>query len=420
MKKLLALFIILTIFTSVMSGCYPQSSNETLNVPVTSNSQDGSNSLSSQPYTSLLTPLSSITTPMTSPITSTVSTTTPKTVQTSETGTNSPKTKYDLTISVDGSGTTNPNIGLVTYNEGSVVNVTATPASGWKFYMWIGDASGSDATISLRMDGKKNITAVFWTGNRFTSNAALSGLMAANSIADAQQSLQSFASQYGLTMEITNITPSSYSNTYSTYSLLTDNDLQTLKTYGTLFIDEWSKYPIDWVANSKLKSIALVKKLGVSTTAPAVAAFPDIVGETMYYDDTYSGDYAREVIHHEFDHLVTFNIFNTWAPVDSIWLSFNPPGFSYGAGGASAYQSNNSSLSGEHPTSGFVTGYATTAIEEDKAETYAYLMTTTYYHHLQNWLLSDTTLTNKVNDYKQFISKYSPEMSGNYFDDINP
>ena len=141
MKKLLALFIILTIFTSVMSGCYTQSSNETLNVPVTSNSQDGSNSLSSQPYTSLLTPLSSITTPMTSPITSTVSTTTPKTVQTSETGTNSPKTKYDLTISVDGSGTTNPNIGLVTYNEGSVVNVTATPASGWKFYMWIGDAS---------------------------------------------------------------------------------------------------------------------------------------------------------------------------------------------------------------------------------------------------------------------------------------
>jgi hypothetical protein len=140
----------------------------------------------------------------------------------------------------------------------------------------------------------------------------------------------------------------------------------------------------------------------------------------MYYDDTYSGDYAREVIHHEFDHLVTFNIFNTWAPVDSIWLSFNPPGFSYGAGGASAYQSNNSSLSGEHPTSGFVTGYATTAIEEDKAETYAYLMTTTYYHHLQNWLFSDTDLTNKVNYYKQFISKYSPEMSGNYFDEINP
>jgi hypothetical protein len=357
---------------------------------------------------------------MTSPITSTVSTTTPKTVQTSETGTNSPKTKYDLTISVDGSGTTNPNIGLVTYDEGSVVNVTATPASGWKFYMWIGDASGSDATISLRMDGKKDITAVFWTGNRFTSNAALSGLMAANSVADAQQNLQSFVSQYGLTMEITNIIPSSYSKTYSTYSLLTDNDLQTLKTYGTLFIDEWSKYPIDWVTNSKVKSIAIVKKLGVNTTAPAVAAFPDIVGETMYYDDTYSGDYAREVIHHEFDHLVTFNIFNTWAPVDSIWLSFNPPGFSYGAGGASAYQSNNSSLSGEHPTSGFVTGYATTAIEEDKAETYAYLMTTTYYHHLQNWLFSDTDLTNKVNYYKQFISKYSPEMSGNYFDEINP
>ena len=330
------------------------------------------------------------------------------------------KIKYTLTITIDGSGTTNPAAGSVSCSAGSIVNVTATPANGWQFDRWIGDASGTDATVSIRMDGNKNVTAVFWTGTRFTSTAALSGLTSANSLAAAQQSLQSFLSQYGLTIEITKITPSDYANTCITYSLLQDNDLGTLKTYGALFIDEWAKYPIDWITSSQLKSIVLVKKLGVNTIGPTVAAFPDIVGETMYYDVTYSGNYAREVVHHEFDHLIIYNIFHTSAPKDSTWLSLNPPGFSYGAGGASAYQPGYSGPSGEHVVPGFVTGYATTAIEEDMAETYAYLMTTTYYHHLQNWLFSDTDLTNKVNYYKQFISKYSPEMSGNYFDEINP
>jgi len=93
--------------------------------------------------------------------------------------------------------------------------------------------------------------------------------------------------------------------------------------------------------------------------------------------------------------------------------------FSYGAGGASAYQPGYSGPSGEHVVPGFVTGYATTAIEEDMAETYAYLMTTTYYHHLQTWQVSDVILANKVNYLIQFISKISPEMSADYFNAIN-
>ena len=329
------------------------------------------------------------------------------------------KIKYILSISVNGSGTTDPAAGSIDCDPGSIVNVAATPANGWQFDRWIGDASGTDATVSIRMDGNKNVTAVFWTGTRFTSTAALSGLTAANSLAAAQQSLQSFLSQYGLTIEITKITPSDYANTCITYSLLQDNDLGTLKTYGALFIDEWAKYPIDWITSSQLKSIVLVKKLGVNTIGPTVAAFPDIVGETMYYDVTYSGNYAREVVHHEFDHLIIYNIFHTSAPKDSTWLSLNPPGFSYGAGGASAYQPGYSGPSGEHVVPGFVTGYATTAIEEDMAETYAYLMTTTYYHHLQTWQVSDVILANKVNYLIQFISKISPEMSADYFNAIN-
>jgi hypothetical protein len=253
---------------------------------------------------------------------------------------------------------------------------------------------------------------------RFTRTAAAGSLASSTSVAQAQQALQSFASQYNLTMEITGVAPSSYASHYATYNLLSDTDLGALKTYGALFIDEWAKYPTDWVANSKLSSIVIVKNLAISGTHRAAA--PDPVGKTMYYDAGYSGDYAREVLHHEFDHLITYDDFGSYAPSDPTWQSYNTPSFSYGNGGAACYQPDNNCLSGQHPVSGFVTGYATSAIEEDKAELYAYLMTGTYYHQLVSWLPSDARLANKVNNYKQFISSHSPEMSGNYFNDINP
>lgn len=252
---------------------------------------------------------------------------------------------------------------------------------------------------------------------RFTSTAAAASLATATSIAQAQQALQSFASQYNLSMEITSVTPSTYAQSFS-YGTLTDADLASLKTYGSLFIDEWAKYPTDWVTQSKLKSIAIIKNFAIGGTHRA--AGPDPFGEAMYYDATFSGDYAREVLHHEFDHLITFNDFGSYNPSDPTWQSYNPSGFAYGNGGASCYQPSNSCLTGEHPAPGFATGYAASAIEEDKAELYAYMMTGIYYHHLESWLPADPNLNAKVNNYKQFISSHSPEMSGSYFSDINP
>lgn len=273
-------------------------------------------------------------------------------------------------------------------------------------------AAAKNSTAS----GSKNIASTKGTGKRFTSTAAMSSLANAGNITQAQQALQSFVSQYGLTVQIVSVAASGYPS--DSFNTLTDADLANLKTYGALFIDEWAKYPTDWVVNSKLKSIALVKNFAVSGTVRA--AGPDPIKETMYYSVSYSGEYAREVVHHEYDHLLTYNYFGSWAPSDPTWLSFNPPGFSYGNGGASCYVPGNSCLTGEHPIAGFVSGYAASAIEEDKAELYGYLMDSTYYHQVKSWVTSDPYLANKVNNYKQFMASHSPEMSGSYFDDINP
>ena len=67
----------------------------------------------------------------------------------------------ELTISVDGQGTTNPGPGTYTYDEGIQVTITATPASGWRFDHWGGDASGTSSTVTITMNSNKNITAYF-------------------------------------------------------------------------------------------------------------------------------------------------------------------------------------------------------------------------------------------------------------------
>jgi hypothetical protein len=80
------------------------------------------------------------------------------------------KKEYSLTIAVSGQGTTVPATSTYTYQDGQSVTISATPASGWKFDSWSGDASGTNATVSLLMDGKKGITANF---SKITYNLTL-------------------------------------------------------------------------------------------------------------------------------------------------------------------------------------------------------------------------------------------------------
>lgn len=67
---------------------------------------------------------------------------------------------YTLTTpAVNGSVAKNPN--QATYNHGSTVQLTATPASGYMFSSWSGDASGSVNPLTVTMNANKNITANF-------------------------------------------------------------------------------------------------------------------------------------------------------------------------------------------------------------------------------------------------------------------
>lgn len=55
--------------------------------------------------------------------------------------------------------TRNPN--RAAYDEGSTVQLTAAPASGWEFRSWCGDASGTTSPAAVAMSRDKQVTAIF-------------------------------------------------------------------------------------------------------------------------------------------------------------------------------------------------------------------------------------------------------------------
>lgn len=68
---------------------------------------------------------------------------------------------YTLTVTVSPAegGTVSPSGG--TYDTGSVVTLTATPATGYAFDQWSGDVSGNVTSANITMDANKSVTANF-------------------------------------------------------------------------------------------------------------------------------------------------------------------------------------------------------------------------------------------------------------------
>ena len=70
----------------------------------------------------------------------------------------------NLTMGVSpiGAGTTTPAEGAHSYPDGTVVDITATPAAGYQFVNWTGDVvDADDPTTTVTMDADKTVTANF-------------------------------------------------------------------------------------------------------------------------------------------------------------------------------------------------------------------------------------------------------------------
>ncbi len=77
-----------------------------------------------------------------------------------------PTTEYALFInSTEGGSVTTPGEGMFTCDEGTVVNLVATPDAGYLFVNWTGNvgtiAAVNNATATITMNGNYSITANF-------------------------------------------------------------------------------------------------------------------------------------------------------------------------------------------------------------------------------------------------------------------
>jgi uncharacterized repeat protein (TIGR02543 family) len=70
-------------------------------------------------------------------------------------------TQYTLTTNTVGNGSITLNPPGGTYNEGTVVTLTAVPDPGWQFDNWSGDLTGSANPDTITMDSNKTVTANF-------------------------------------------------------------------------------------------------------------------------------------------------------------------------------------------------------------------------------------------------------------------
>ena len=69
---------------------------------------------------------------------------------------------HTLTMKADGGGSTIPIPGEHDYDEGMVVNISATADKGWRFAGWTGDVTDPlPATTTLTLDSDKVVTATF-------------------------------------------------------------------------------------------------------------------------------------------------------------------------------------------------------------------------------------------------------------------
>ncbi len=86
-------------------------------------------------------------------------------------------TMFTLTTNVSGSGTVTRNPNAASYASGTVVTLTATPASGFQFAGWSGDLSGTTNPQTITMSANRTVTATFTpiTQGPFTLTTSVTG-----------------------------------------------------------------------------------------------------------------------------------------------------------------------------------------------------------------------------------------------------
>lgn len=147
---------------------------------------------------------------------------------------------------------------------------------------------------------------------------------------------------------------------------------EDLDMYLPIFFMEWCLYPKSFIKQSKLKHVIFVNN--IQFTTPFFTQYRAGCPETNETESLVLSTqernflYIRIVLHHEFFHYIDW--IDDFSYEDEEWEKLNTPGFKYGKGGE--YEREWIKL--DPDVKGFINHYSTSALEEDRAEIYQYLI----------------------------------------------
>lgn len=184
-------------------------------------------------------------------------------------------------------------------------------------------------------------------------------------------------------------------------------------SYLPILASEWGLYPQSLIKKTALRRMILCD--GLTFAGQHRTAVPDFENNDLYLDvarGRYDELYTRSVIHHEFFHIIDYRD-DGELYADERWAELNPAGFRYGTGGRNAQDDPSVSLM-SNDRLGFLNGYSTTGVEEDKAEVFANMIV--HGRQLAARAPVDPVLNAKMERMKELLKKFCTEMNDEFWD----
>jgi len=185
---------------------------------------------------------------------------------------------------------------------------------------------------------------------------------------------------------------------------------QRERALGTL-AGELRRYPAEFLARARLHRLLLCSRL--REDSEAIPSLPNFHGSLLVDVDA-DPPYLRRLVHHEVFHFADYADDDQLSH-DPVWLGLNDRYFVYGSGGRFSRAPGVGRFSAELP--GFVSRYATSALEEDKAETFAMRMTAP--RKFATLTAADPILRAKAAALEAQLRKLSPSLDDRFFSAVD-
>lgn len=171
---------------------------------------------------------------------------------------------------------------------------------------------------------------------------------------------------------------------------------------------ELARYPASFLERARLRRVLLCSQLHEGSEA--IPSLPNFHG-TLLVDVGADAPFLRRLVHHEVFHFADYADDDQLSR-DPAWLALNDRYFVYGDGGRFLRDPGAGRFSSDIP--GFVSRYATSALEEDKAETFAMRMVAP--HEFALLAASDSIVSAKSRAIEAQLWRLSPALDAHWFE----